>query len=153
MVGEVSGRFNEFSATMEMDADDFTTFQLNAIIKVESIDSNNKTRDGHLKTPIWLDEKNHPEINFRSTSVREKGNEFLMKGEFTIKGVTKVVEFPIEFNGPYVDPTGSNTLGIKADFVINRFDYGINLSKKLSNGSYFIGKDVRIKIRALAIKK
>ena len=153
LVGEVSGRFNDFEATIQMDGDDFTTLEMDATIKVASIDSNNKTRDGHLKAPIWLDEANHPEIKFKSTSVEKNGNSYTMKGDFTIKGITKQVEFPIVFKGPFVDPTGSNTIGIQADFTINRFDYGINLSKKLKDGSYFIGEDVKIKIRALAIKK
>jgi polyisoprenoid-binding protein YceI len=153
LVGEVSGRFNDFSASIEMEGDNFTTLQLTATVQVASIDSNNKTRDGHLKAPIWLDEKNHPEIKFTSTSVEKSGEGYTMKGDFTIKGTTKQVEFPVIFKGPFVDPTGSNTLGIQADFTINRFDYGINLSKKLKDGSYFIGEDVKIKIRALAIKK
>lgn len=153
MVGEVSGRFNEFVANIDMNDEDFTTLKLSATIEVASIDSNNKVRDGHLKAPIWLDEKNHPEIKFVSTSVVKKGDNYIMKGNFTIKGTTKQVEFPVVFKGPFTDPTGSNTIGIQADFVINRFDYGINLSKKLKDGSYFIGEDVKIKIRALAIKK
>lgn len=153
IVGEVSGRFNEFSANIAMEGDDFTTLELDATIKVASIDSNNKTRDGHLKAPIWLDEKQHPEIRFVSTAVEKKGEDYVIKGDFTIKGITKQVEFPAILKGPFVDPTGSNTIGIQADFTINRFDYGINLSKKLKDGSYFIGEDVKIKIRALAAKK
>lgn len=153
MVGEVSGRFNEFSASIEMEGEDFTTLQLDATIKVASIDSNNETRDGHLKAPIWLDEKNHPEIKFKSTSVEKDGEQYIMKGDFTIKGTTKSIAFPITLAGPFKGPTQSTTVGIKADLTINRFDYGINLSKKLKDGSYFIGKDVKIKIRALAVKK
>lgn len=152
LVGEVSGRFNDFSATVSMDGKNFTSLKLDATIQVASIDSNNKTRDGHLKGKIWLDAIGHPEIRFTSKSVRKNGDQYLMKGDFTIKGTTKEVEFPIAIAGPYVDPTRKTTIGIKADFTINRFDYGINLSKKLKDGSYFIGKDVKIKIRALAFK-
>jgi polyisoprenoid-binding protein YceI len=153
LVGEVSGRFNDFSASISMDGKDFTTLQLDATIQVASIDSNNKTRDGHLKGEVWLDATNYPEIHFKSKSVRKEGNRYLMKGDFTIKGITKEVEFPVVITEPFVDPTNTTTIGIKADFIINRFDYGINLSKKMKNGSFFIGKDVKIKIRALAAKK
>lgn len=153
LVGEVSGRFNNFSANISMDGNDYTSLQLDATIQVASIDSNNKTRDGHLKAKIWLDAKDYPEIRFTSKSVRKKGNGYLMKGDFTIKGTTKEVEFPVVIAGPFLDPTRKTTIGIKADFTINRFDYGINLSKKMTNGSFFIGKDVKIKIRALAYKK
>ena len=153
IVGEVTGRFNEFSANLAMEGDDFTTLEIDATIKVASIDSNNKVRDGHLQAPIWLDARNHPEIKFITTAVEKKGDGYVMKGDFTIKGTTKPVEFPVLFKGPFVDPTGKNTIGIQADFKINRFDYGINLSKKLKDGSYFIGEDIKIKIRALAAKK
>lgn len=154
LVGEVSGRFNEFSADVSMEGNDYTTLQLDATIKVASIDSNNKTRDGHLKGSIWLDEANHPTIRFTSTSVEKKeSGTHMMAGNFTIKGITKEVTFPIIVSGPFKDPTQQTAIGIKADFVINRFDFGINLDKKLRNGSFFIGKDVKIKIRALAYKK
>lgn len=152
LVGEVSGRFNDFSASVSMDGKDYTTLKLDATIQVASIDSNNKTRDGHLKGKIWLDATDHPEIRFTSKSVRKEGNGYMIKGDFTIKGTTKEVEFPIAIAGPFLDPTGKTTIGIKGDFKINRFDYGINLSKKMTDGSYFIGKDVKIKIRALAYK-
>ncbi|MFD2568852.1 YceI family protein [Pseudotenacibaculum haliotis] len=153
MVGEVSGRFNDFSANISMKGDDVTTLQLDATIKVASLDSNNKTRDGHLKGKMWLDAQAHPEIRFVSSSVHKNGDKVSMKGNFTIKGVTKEVEFPIVVSGPFVDPTKNKTIGIKADFSINRFDYGIKFSKRMDNGSLFIGKEVKIKIRALAIKK
>ncbi|MDT7832308.1 YceI family protein [Flavobacteriaceae bacterium S356] len=153
LVGEVSGRFNEFSADVSMKDNDYTTLQLDATIKVASIDSNNKTRDGHLKGEIWLDEANHPTIRFTSTSVsKNEYGKYIMTGNFTIKGITNTVTFPIVISGPFKDPTQKTAIGIKADFVINRFDYGINLDKKLRNGSFFIGKDVKIKIRALAYK-
>lgn len=154
LVGEVSGRFNEFSADVSMQANDYTSLKLNATIKVNSIDSNNKTRDGHLKGKMWLDAVGHPTIRFTSTSVKKNEyNNYIMTGNFTIKGVTNTVEFPIIISGPFKDPTQQTAIGIKADFVINRFDYGINFGKKMGNGELFIGKDVKIKIRALAYKK
>lgn len=152
MVGEVSGRFNEFTANLKMEGDNYNSLELEATINVNSIDSNNKIRDGHLKSETWLYANKYPNIKFRSSKIYNKKNQLIMKGNFTIRGITKEVEFPIEVIGPFKDPTQKTTIGLKADFIINRFDYGINLSKKLSNGSYFIGKDVKIKIRALAIK-
>lgn len=153
LVGEVSGRFNKFSADVLMKGSDYTSLKLDAIIEVNSIDSNNKTRDGHLKGKIWLNEAQYPTIRFTTTSVEknEKGA-YMMTGNFTIKGITNKVTFPIIISGPFKDPTQKTAIGIKADFVVNRFDYGINFGKKMGNGTLFIGKDVKIKIRALAYK-
>ena len=153
LVGEVEGRFNEFSADITMEGEDYSTLTLNATIDVNSLDSNNKTRDGHLKGKMWLDAENHSEINFKSTSV-EKGSDgkYTMNGKMTIKGVTKDISFPIEILGPFQDPTKKTTIGVKADFSLNRFDYGLRFNKKLDNGSFFIGDIVKIKLRALAYK-
>jgi len=153
LVGEVTGRFNDFSAEISMENDDPTTLNLKATIKVASLDSNNKTRDGHLKGKMWLDEASHPEIHFLSKSVeKDSKGHYLMKGDFTIKGITNEVSFPVTISDPFVDPTKKTAIGIKADFSINRFDYGIRFNRKMDNGSFFIGDEVKIKIRALAYK-
>lgn len=154
LVGEVSGRFNDFSSVISMNGYDLTSLKLQAVIKVNSLDSNNDIRDGHLKGQLWLDAETYPDILFSSTSVHktEKGG-YRMSGKFTIKGITNTVEFPIEILGPFKDPTQKTTIGIKADFIIDRFDYGIKFNKKMDNGSFFIGNEVKIKIRALAYKE
>jgi len=153
LVGEVSGRFNDFRATIHMDGEDYSSLQLRAIIQVNSLDSNNSVRDGHLKGEIWLDAANHPEILFTSTQLVQNENKtYAMQGDFTIRGVTQKVEFPVEILGPFKDPTQKTAVGIKANFTIDRFDYGIAFNRKMDNGGFFIGKDVHIKIRALAYK-
>ena len=153
MVGEVSGRFNEFSGDLTMEGDDLSTLQVDVTIQVNSLDSNNETRDGHLKSGIWLNAPEHPEIKFSSTGISGSEGNYRMTGDLTIRGVTKSLEFPVELSGPFQDPTRQQTVGIKADLEIDRFDYGISFSKTMDNGVLFIGKTVKIKIRALAQKK
>ncbi|MDY8137100.1 YceI family protein [Aquimarina sp. 2201CG5-10] len=151
MVGEVSGRFNEFSGNVNIQDKDISTLKVNVKIKTNSLDTNHKTRDGHLKGQIWLYTEKYPEISFISNTVKKnKNNEYMMEGDLTIRGITNTIQFPIEVLGPFTDPTKKETIGIKADIVIDRFNYGIQLNKKMDNGSLFIGKDVKIKIRALA---
>ena len=73
-----------------------------------------------------------------------------MTGEFTIRGITQTVSFPVELLGPFRDPTQQVALGFQADFSINRHDYGIAFDRKMENDVPFIGEEVKIKIRALA---
>lgn len=154
LVGEVSGRFNEAEASITMAGEDLTTLQVDATIQVNSLDSNNDIRDGHLKGQLWLDAETHPTIQFTSTAVRQEGeDQYVMEGDFTIKGITNQVSFPIEVLGPFKDPTQNVTLGLKAEFTIDRFDYGLQFNKTMDNGDLFIGREVKIKIRALAIEK
>lgn len=152
LVGEVSGRFNECEANIMMTGEDLTSLQVEATIQTNSLDSNNDIRDGHLKGEMWLHTEAHPTIHFRSTAVRQEGEQYIMSGDFTIKGITNQVEFPVEVLGPYKDPTQNVSLGLKAEFSIDRFDYGIQFNKTMDNGELFIGREVKIKIRALAIQ-
>lgn len=153
LVGEVVGHFNTFDASVSMQGEDFSSLKLSATINVNSLDSNNDTRDGHLKGAMWLDAQNHPEITFVTKKVSKVDDGYLMQGDFTIKGVTKTVEFPVKLLGPFKDPTQKTALGVQADFTINRFDYGISFNKKMDNGGFFIGDTVDIKIRALAYQQ
>ncbi|MEM7572495.1 MAG: YceI family protein [Bacteroidota bacterium] len=151
LVGEVSGRFNKFSAVISMQADDLSSSQAEVVIQASSLDSNNDIRDGHLRGELWLDTATHPEIHFKSTAIDTTENgELMMSGDFTIKGVTQMVRFPVEILGPFTDPTQHVALGFKADFSINRFDYGIAFDRQMEEGVPFIGEEVKIKIRALA---
>ena len=77
----------------------------------------------------------------------------MIESDFTIKGITNKVSFPIDVQGPFKDPTQNITLGLKAEFTIDRFDYGLQFNKTMDNGELFIGREVKIKIRALAVEK
>lgn len=111
-------------------------------------------RDGNLNSEIWLDVENRAEIKFKSTKVVHKeDNDLMVSGTFTIHGVSKDIEFPTIIQGPFKDPIQKWPIGLKADFTTNRIDYGISFSKKMDNGTLFIEKDVKIKMRALAYKE
>lgn len=153
LVGEVVGRFDVFEASIAMEGQDHTSLQIKATVDVNSLNSNNETRDGHLKGSMWLDAQNHPKISFVSTGVTKEMETYTMHGEFTIKGITKTISFPVKLLGPFKDPTQKNAIGIQGDFTINRFDYGISFNKKMDNGNFFIGDTVDIKIRALAYEE
>ncbi|MEL7247712.1 MAG: YceI family protein [Bacteroidota bacterium] len=108
----------------------------------------------HLKGQLWLDAETHPTIHFKSTKVTQtEEGQYLIESDFTIKGITNKVSFPIDVQGPFKDPTQNITLGLKAEFTIDRFDYGLQFNKTMDNGELFIGREVKIKIRALAIEK
>ncbi|WP_160114753.1 YceI family protein [Aquimarina sp. AU474] len=152
LVGEVSGRFNTFIGDVSLSGNAPESITVNIKINTNSLDTNNQTRDGHLKGEMWLDTAAYPEITFVSNTVKKVKQGYVMQGDLTIKNITKTIEFPVDILGPFNDPTKKIAIGIKADLVIDRFDYGIAFNKKMDNGSFFIGNEVKIKIRALAYK-
>lgn len=150
MVGEVTGRFNEFSGTIVYNPEDLSQTRMDVSIKVKSIDTGLEVRDGHLKSNIWLDAEKYPEIKFKSKKVFISDGRTQVTADLTIHGITNEVTFPITIKGPFKDPTQTNTLGLSGEVMVNRQDFGISMDKVMTNGHLFIGNEVRISIRALA---
>lgn len=151
MVGEVSGRFNEFKGEIHYNPDDLSSFKADVTIQTKTIDTGMEVRDGHLRGKIWLDVETYPEIRFASKKLEQKEDQLMLTADLTIHGVTKEVVFPIEILGPFKDPTQTTSLGLKGGLTINRQDYGIAFSRLMDNGKLFIGNEVRIDIQALAV--
>ena len=150
MVGEVTGRFNDFEGTVVYNSEDPQQTEITVSIDVKSIDTGFEVRDGHLKSNIWLDAEKYPEITFTSKSIQIETDNLMLTADLTIHGITKEVTFPILIKGPFVDPTQSNTIGLSGELVVDRQDFGISMDKKMLNGHSFIGDEVKISIRALA---
>ena len=153
MVGEVSGSFTEFLGQITIHEETLAISQVEATIQASSLDTNHEVRDGHLRSPMWLDTESFPEIRFESDTLLRNGEQQTITGWLTIKDEKKFVSFPIQTKGPFKDPTGAKTLGLSANLAIDRQDYGIRFSKAMDNGELFIGNTVNIRIRALAILK
>ncbi|HET7871244.1 MAG TPA: YceI family protein, partial [Terriglobales bacterium] len=118
-------------------------------IKSASINTDNGQRDGHLKSPDFLDAQKFPEITFKSKSVEKRADGFVAHGVLTIRGVSKDVDLPFKLNGP-IGVGGGNLLGAEATLTINRQDYGVSWSKALDSGGLVVANDVKIDINVEA---
>ena len=152
MVGEVTGKFKAFEGTVNL-SEESGLESAKVLIQTSSLDTDHEMRDGHLRSPIWLDTETYGEISFESTGIRTEGDQLWIDGDLTIKDQTNPVSFPFELKGPFTDPTGATTIGLAGDLVINRQDFGIKFGKLMDNGELFIGNEVRIRIRALAMQQ
>ena len=81
MVSNVSGYFRNFSGTLTAEADDLNDAQFDFEAQIDSIDTRQADRDGHLKSPDFFDAANHPALSFNSTSVQANGEDWIIKGE------------------------------------------------------------------------
>ena len=145
VVAKTTGAFNDFTATLELDPDDMSTFTIMATIQAASIDTNNENRDNHLRSPDFLDVANHPTITFASSELSTMGGEHVLHGALTIRGVTQDVEIPIEIVGP-VMAMGNTVVGFAGTFTINRHDYGVSWSRTLDNGGLVVAEEVEIEV-------
>lgn len=133
-VSEVTGKFKTYSGTILSGKDDFTDAEINVSIQAGSIDTDNDKRDDHLKSDDFLYVEEYPEITFTSTSLQKiDGKNYQMKGELTIRGVTREETFNVEYSG-IVEAMGKTRAGFKVTGTINRFDYNVDWSESFTKG-------------------
>jgi polyisoprenoid-binding protein YceI len=143
MISKVRGTFGMKSATI-VAPDNPLEATVEASVDVTSLDTKDEGRDNHLRSADFFDIENHPTMDFRSTGVRLQGDDFLVDGDLTIRGVTKPATFELEFNGFGVDPWGNYKAGATAKTVVNREDFGLTWNAALETGGVLVGKDVTI---------
>ncbi len=149
VVNTVHGRFNDWSGQILYDDKDLSRSSVNVVIKTASINTDNSQRDGHLKSPDFLDVQKYPEITFQSKSVEKTKDGFVAHGVLTIRGVSKNVDLPFKLNGP-ISVGGAGLLGAEASVTINRQDFGVSWSKSLDGGGLVVANDVKIEINVEA---
>jgi polyisoprenoid-binding protein YceI len=153
MVTKVRGSFNEFEGTVHID-EDLSASHAKLNIKVESIDTRNADRDGHLRTNDFLDAQSHPEITFASTAVKQIDDTTVrVTGDLAIKDVTKPVEIDFEFQGAATDPFGNERIGFEGSTVINRKDWGITWNAALETGGVLVSEKVTLEFEVSAVKQ
>ena len=153
MVSKVRGDFGEATATITI-AEDPLQSSVTASITTKSVFTGQPDRDAHLRTGDFFEAEKFPTIEFKSTGIKsQNGNEFLLDGELTIKGVTKPVELLVEFEGVGRSPYGQDVFGFSATTEIDREDWGLTYNMALESGGVMIGKKVKIEIEGEAIRQ
>ena len=154
MMSKVSGRFKDFSGRINIDRAKPAASSVEFNIKTASIDTGDADRDKHLQTADFFDAAKNPEITFKSTSIAatKKKDLYDVTGDLTMRGVTKHVTIPVEFNGFGKDPWGNERAGFSLTTTVNRKDYGINWNKALDNGGFLVGDEVTINVNLEAQK-
>ena len=153
VISKVTGKFTEFSGTINLDMNDMTKSGFSGEIKVTSVNTNNVDRDKHLRSTDFFDVENYPEIKFESKKVIKKGNDYVAIGDFTMRGVTKEIRVPFKFLGTAKSPYGQEVIAMEAELTINRQDYGLSFNKVLESGGLVVGNEVEISINIEAVKQ
>ena len=124
----VVGRFNSVDASLDFDPTLLDEMQLDGVIDINSIDMNNESLENQLQGVDWFDAKRFPEASFETRTVSAaKNNEFVISGDFTLRGITQSLSLNAIFKGGADNLlTGKYTLGFAATGSFLRSDYGID---------------------------
>lgn len=153
MVSKVRGGFNEFEGSLHLDADNPGASSAQLTVQVASIDTRNAQRDAHLRTNDFFDAPTFPQITFASSSVTQIDAEhFEVRGDLTIKDVTKPVDVRWELTGVATDPYGKLRAGFEGTATLNRTDYGVNFNATLEAGGVLVSEKVTLELDVEAVK-
>ena len=144
-ISKVRGSFERFDVTV-VAPEDTTGLTVDATIDVESVNTNQKDRDNHLRTSDFFAVPEHPTWTFHSTGVDTDGDDFTLHGDLTMRGVTKPVTLKGEFGGVVKDGYGQTKAGFSATTKVNRKDFGISWNMAVEGGGLTLGDEVTINL-------
>jgi polyisoprenoid-binding protein YceI len=148
---KVRGRFTDVEGTFTV-AENPEDSTLKATVQAASIHTNQEQRDEHLRTNDFLDVPNHPTLTLVSTGLkRVDDSNWILTTDLTIRGVTKSVDFDLEFLGEGASmQEGKSVVAFSGSATIDRRDFGVSFNHSLLDGSVVVGNKVVIEIETEA---
>lgn len=153
MITNVSGSFSKFNAEVSSDDETFAKAAIVFSADINSISTNNEQRDGHLKSPDFFDAANHPQLIIKADGLTGEGENRIMNGTLTMRGVTHPVAFNVDFGGVAKDPWGNTKAGFTLTGTINRKDFGLNWNAPTEAGGLLVSEGVRLHAEIQLVKQ
>jgi polyisoprenoid-binding protein YceI len=154
MITNVTGSFQNFSATMTSTAEDFSDAAINFEAAIDSITTGNEQRDTHLKSEEFFDASAFPAMHFVSTAlVQKSGSNYSLTGNLTLKGITKSVSLDVDFGGTMTDFYGQFKAGFEISGTINRSEFGLTWSAVTEAGGVVVSDEVKLHMAVQMIKQ
>jgi polyisoprenoid-binding protein YceI len=149
VVTKVRGRFADFSGSIVTAANPLES-SIDISIDLNSITTNQEQRDGHLRSADFFEVETYPTMTYKASGARQDGDKFVLDGELTLKGVTKVVPLTFELNGIGENPlAGTTVAGFSGSATINRKDFGVNF-EGVQNGIAIVSDKIEIHVEVEA---
>lgn len=145
VISTVTGSFKKFSGEVSSESEDFNNAAVTLNIEVDSIDTNQADRDGHLKSDDFFSASQHPTISFAGKLVKN-GGDYKLNGDLTIRGVKKTVSLDVDFGGVVKDPWGNTKAGFELNGKVNRKDFGLTWNALTEAGGMVVGEDVKLQM-------
>ncbi|GAA2266970.1 YceI family protein [Streptomyces atrovirens] len=154
MVTNVKGSFQDFTGTLHLDGTDPAASTATIDVVMDSIDTGNADRDGHLKSADFFKTDEFPAMTFRSTKAEALGgDDYRITGDLTILGTTKPLTIDLEFNGAAKDPFGNERVGFEGKAEILRSEWGLTWNAALETGGVLVSDKIKLNFDISAIKQ
>ena len=149
-IATVRGTFRSFEGKVDASGE---APVLEGSVQVDSIDTGEENRDGHLKSPEFFDVERSPAISFHSTATEATADGHVkLSGEITIKGITKPIELTGTLGEGGLDPWGNERVGFEVSGLIDRTEFDLKFNQTLPNGALLLANAVRLVVSVSAVK-
>ncbi|MFN7118812.1 MAG: YceI family protein [Saprospiraceae bacterium] len=154
VISTVTGYFREFDGSITTEGEDWEGAEAEFRAKIDSVDTNQAQRDGHLKSDDFFNAEQYPYLSFKSTKVEKIDDEhYKMIGDLTIRDVTKPVEMDVLYIGTADDFYGNHKAGFEINGIINRHDFGLKWNAITEAGKVVASSDVRLNLNIQVAKQ
>lgn len=150
VIATVEGRFTQFDGNITIDSK-LEKSKANLNVDVATINTDNKDRDDHLRSPDFFDAAKNPKLTFVTKKIVGTADNLKLVGDLTIKGKTKEVTLDVKYLGDVNDPFGNHKVAFNATTKINRKDFGLTWNKAVEAGPV-VGDEVTLVIKIEANK-
>jgi polyisoprenoid-binding protein YceI len=154
MITNVTGTFDQFDASVEVDDNDFSTAHFSFSANIDSVNTGVADRDAHLKSEDFFNAAAHPHLLFKSTGVKKiSEQEYEIHGDISIRDVSKPIVLHADFGGVVVDPYGQTKTGFSVEGKIKRSEFGLTWSAITEAGSIVVGDEVKLNCELQFVKQ
>lgn len=145
MVTTVTGHLTGFTSTVETSKEDFSDAKISFTADMNSFTTGSEQRDQHLKTVDFFETEKYPALIFTSTKfTRNTEGTYDLKGNLTIKGVSKEISLVAEFGGLVKDPWGNKKAAFNLNGKISRKEYGLVWNVVTEGGGVLVSDEVKL---------
>jgi polyisoprenoid-binding protein YceI len=151
-LASVNGFINEFSGTIEI-AEPAERSTVRASMRADTIDTGNKMRDDHLRSPDFLDVATYPLIEYLGTGATPQGGDrWLVDGRLTLRGLTRPVPLDLSYLGTGPDPWGGQRAAFRATTELHRRDFAIEWNQSVAAGVVLVGWVLKVVLDIEAVQ-
>ena len=144
----IKGRALGFSGTIRGGAE----ASIEGLVDTRTITTFDETRDGHLQSPDFFDSERFPELRFGSTAVALRGDELVVEGDLTIKGITRPVELTGDYLGEAIEVGGTNRIAVELSGTVDRTEFDLVWNAPVPGGNLMLPNDVSLHATFAAVR-
>ncbi|NGP75056.1 YceI family protein [Balneolaceae bacterium YR4-1] len=153
VISTVTGSFGSYDGKIEAEGEDFKNAKATFTADIDSISTNNKDRDKHLKSDDFFNAEAFQQLRFESTNFDKIGDgKYKVNGELTIRDVTKEIELDVVHGGTVGDQYGQTKAGFEIEGIINRKEFGLTWSAVTEAGNVVVGDEIKLQLNVQFVR-